>query len=433
MFSAGFRIPRRIVPSSYRRASLRRRVAGVALFLAAALQAGLGLTQEELLQPGEAFVTRFSGISDTIGPGGQPALAIDVNGTVGSIIDLRSPRQPPQGQHWINEPQRKPVTAAEVGQIFGVAFDESSPPSIYVIATSAFGLHRTPDNSQWMPGMWGPGGPGAVYKLDRATGYRPRLFSQIALGGRQNTGPALGNIAFDRWHQQFFVSDLETGMIHRIRAQDGGDLGSWDHGVQGRANFLDAESKQPRSLPPIPFNPASRARIADCPSGSFATSPECWNFAASGRRVWGLSVLRDANKGEVRLYYSVWSSPAFGNSAWNALPEDEKRNSVWSVGLSPDGAVIGTDVRREFLLPDFFVTPQDIARAGHSQPVSDIAFPACGNRAVMLVAERGGQLEPGRREPPRLRLRAVRHHPSDAGEARRFRVPRVRVGRPRAS
>ena len=38
------------------------------------------------LRPGEAFVTRFSGATDE---GGKPA--IDLNGTVGSILDIRNP------------------------------------------------------------------------------------------------------------------------------------------------------------------------------------------------------------------------------------------------------------------------------------------------------------------------------------------------------
>jgi hypothetical protein len=312
------------------------RSAGLNL-LPALLAAGLLLPVEALraqpMQPGEAFVTRFSGTATSGAQGDQ--VTIDTEGTVGSIIDLRSPGQPPQGQHWIDEPQRQPLKASEVGQVFGVALDGENPPNIYVTATPAFGLHRTPDNTSWMPGMWGPGGPGAVYKLDRANGYRPSLFARIGVANRPNTGASLGNIAYDRWNRQFFVSDLETGMIHRLRAADGADLGVWDHGAQGRTSFLDAEGKQTGGLPPIAFNPSSGPRINDCPGGSFSTSPECWNLAASGRRVWGLGVARNAKSGEVRLFYSVWSSPAYGNKAWDSLPEDQKRNSVWSVRSGP--------------------------------------------------------------------------------------------------
>ena len=340
--------------------------------------------QQEPMRPGEAFVTRFSGV--TAGPGG--AIVIDPRGTVGSIIDLRAPSQPPQGQHWIDEPQRLPVTAGDVGQVFGVALDDGGPPNIYLTATSAFGLHRTPDNAQWMPGMWGPGGPGAVYVLDRASGYQPRPFTKIAPNGRENTGAGLGNIAFDKWNKQFFVSDLETGMIHRI-GPDGTDRGFFDHGTQGRANFLDIETKQPKSMQPIPFDPSSRALVDSCPT-PFSSSPQCWNFAESGRRVWGLGVALLAGKSEVRLYYAVWSGPDFGYAPWSSTPEEEKRNSVWSVRLGPEGAFDPSDVRREFLLPDFFTKPEDMTRAGYSRPVSDISFPQCVDRPVMLVAERGG-------------------------------------------
>src|SRR5262249_4527096 len=157
--------------------------------------------------------------------------SIDVNGVVGSIIDLRAPRQAPLGDHWINEPQRNPITAGQVGQVFGVVLDDATPPNIYLSATAAFGLHLAPGSQQWMPGMWGDGGgPGTVYRLDAASNYQPRVFANVTLNSRQNSGPALGNMAFDRTNKQIFVSDLETGMIHRIRAADGADLGYYDHG-----------------------------------------------------------------------------------------------------------------------------------------------------------------------------------------------------------
>jgi hypothetical protein len=140
------------------------------------------------------------------------------------------------------------------------------------------------------------------------------------------------------------------------------------------------------SLQPIAFN--RRRAHREC-EGKFDATPECWNIAESNRRVWGLGVWRGAN-GETRLYYSVASSPDLGGSDWNSLPDDEKRNTLWSVRLGPDGSFDASGVRREFVLPDFFSNPQDVARAGFSRPVSDITFPACSGRPVMLVAERGG-------------------------------------------
>jgi len=346
----------------------------------------------DLLRPGEAYVTRFSGTTVQPGPNGQPIPVINTGGTVGSIIDIRSPKRPPRGEHWYDEPQRNPVTAGEVGQVFGVVLDDATPPNIYLSATSAFGLHLAPGTQEWMPGLWGQGGgPGTIYRLSRDNGYQPTIFAHITLGGRANTGPALGNMAFDRAHKLLFVSDLETGMIHSIRAGDGADLGFYDHGVIGRAKFFDSENNVSGSLPAIMFDPNSSARIANCAAGPFERSPQCWNFAASGRRVWGVGVRNDVVKNETRLYYSTWSSPTFGNgAAWNAASDDEKRNAVWSIRIGPGGNFDITDIRREFLLPDFFVQTNDIARAGFSQPVSDISFSECSDRPVMLIAERGG-------------------------------------------
>jgi hypothetical protein len=286
------------------------------------------------IQPGEGYVTRFSGNRP-----GADGPVIDTNGTVGSIIDVRAPRMPPLGQHWVDEPQRRPATAGEVGQVFGVALDDANSPNIYLTATSAFGLHRA--GNDWMPGMWGRGGgPGTVYRLDASTGYQPRVFANVTLNGRPNTGAALGNIAYDRINKQLFVSDMETGMIHRVRAADGADLGYYDHGTQGRVGFVNAENGERASLPPIAFNPASRARIDDC-GARFDTSPQCWNFAAGGRRVWGLGVRHDVMKKETRLFYAVWSSPAFGQAAgWNQASDDDKRNTVWSIRLTTNGASI---------------------------------------------------------------------------------------------
>ena len=348
--------------------------------------------QQDLLRPGEGFATRFSGTASVNGPDGKPVVIIDPSGTVGSIVDLRVPGHRPAGEHWFNEPQRRNVTAREVGQVFGVALDAASPPNIYLTATSAFGLHRSADNSRWADGMWGAsGGPGTVYRLDRDAGYQARVFANVTLNGRPNSGPGLGNIAFDKWNQQLFVSDLETGMIHRLRAADGADLGFYDHGTQGRVNFIDVVRGQPGALPPIAFDPASRPRVDDCPTGKFDNSPECWNFAVSGRRIWGLAAWKHPVTGETRLYYSVWSSPSFGDASWGGISGDsEKRNSIWSIRLGPDGGFVVSDIRREFLLPDFFTDADTIARSGHSSPVSDITFPECGGSGIMLLGERGG-------------------------------------------
>ena len=263
---------------------LSRCVCTLVLAVGAAVSAGgvsVGASAQDL-QPGEAYVTRFSGTTTK-----NSRTIIDVTGTVGSIVDVRQPGESAQGQHWLSEPQRLPVTAGEIGQVFGVALDDSDPPNVYLTATSAFGLHRTPDNAGWMVGQWGAqGGPGTVWKLSADNGYKPEIFADITLNGRGNSGPALGNIAYDKWNKQLYVSDLETGMIHRLSASDGQDLGRYDHGTQGRLSFIDALTGAQDSLPTVAFDPTTTARITSCPGGAFASTTDCWNFADFRRRVW---------------------------------------------------------------------------------------------------------------------------------------------------
>jgi hypothetical protein len=337
------------------------------------------------IEPGEAYVTRFSGAKTEGG-----TAVTDAAGIVGSVVDVRGPGQAPQGHHWLNEPQRFPVTAGEVGQVFGVAFDDANPPNIYVTATSAFGLHRTADGSDWMPGQWGPGGgPGTVWKLDAANNYKPVVFAHVALDGRQNTAAALGAIVFDRENKQFLVSDLETGMITRLKLEDGSELGRYDHGTEGRASFVDASNGSQQSLPPVAFDPASTARIADCTGGEFGGTPACWNYADFRRRVWGLGLRRDSENAQ-RLFYAVWGSQGFGNPDFAAASTDDKRNSVWSIAIGADGNFDRASVRREYFVPDFYLDPEELQNQGPSNPVSDIEFPECTADPIMLAAERGG-------------------------------------------
>jgi len=349
--------------------------------------------QDAGLEPGEAFVTRFSGTIEQPGPDNQPVAVIDPQGVVGVVVDLGHPGVPPMGQRWQNVPQRAAITAEQVGQVFGIAIDDAEDPNVYVAATPVYGLSLLPDQSGWMPGQWGPLGPGGIYRLNAANDLRPEPFATITLDGRPNGGAALGNIAYDRWHRQLYVSDLETGMIHRIGVEDAADLGHWDHGASGRPNFVDAATGQPASLPPLAFDPESVPMAGDCPDGEFARSPSCWNLADFRRRVWGLGVHRDEATDTVRLYYSVWGSQGFGNDAWDAAGPDQ-RNSIWSVAIAEDGSFDGSDVRREIVIPGFFSRIEDFERAGGSNPVTDIAFSASGS---MLLAERGGlrNLGPG--------------------------------------
>lgn len=313
------------------------------------------------LKLGDAVVTGFSG---TIAPDpAQPRPAnkslvdltfINPDGPSARIIDVSRP-----GYVWDGRlfpaPKTFDVFAKNVGQVFGVALDDSAQPNVYVAATSVFGLNivsRARDGSPerrkkggpgagWMKGQFGldlQGGPGGIYKIDGRTGVAT-LFANVTLDGVPNPGAGLGNLAYDSARKQLFVSDLYTGMIHRFDL-DGKELGVYDHGVTG----LTATK-----LPAVRFDARNRPNIANDRFDS--EKPETWGLAPAPRRVWGLAVHQD------RLYYSVVSGP-----------------QIWSVGIMRDGS-FANDPRWELDVP---------AQAG-PLPISDIAF---SQRGAMILAQR---------------------------------------------
>jgi hypothetical protein len=239
--------------------------------------------------------------------------------------------------------------------------------------------------------MWGAeGGPGTIYKLDAAQGYQPSKFADIALDGRANSGAALGNIAYDRWNKQLFVSDLETGMIHRLSVADGAQLGAYDHGQTGRAELYRGRNRYEASHChrwALIQSVAHRLLIVQV--GPLPIPQPAGMLPTSAAVCGGLGVRRDEATGAVRLYYSVWGSQGFGNADWADAGEDQK-NTVWSIGLTEQGDFDTASIRREFALPDFFTSPDDMAAHGASHPVTDIAFPTLSDQNVMVLAERGG-------------------------------------------
>ena len=247
-------------------------------------------------------------------------------------------------------------TAAQIGQVFGVALDGDLPPNIYVAATSAYGLPIVAPGADgqlrhiksgapkavFMPGLWRPqGGPGSIWKVEGATG-RVSLFANVSLVGRANSGPALGGLAYDPGSKSLFVADRESGLIYRLTI-DGRILDHYDHGVTGR---------QAQGLPSVPWN---SQQPMDITSPHFdSTDPATWNYAAPERRVFGLAVFQH------RLYYAVADGL-----------------QIWSVGLNADGS-FGGDAVIELEVPPS-IGPTE---------VSKIAF---DEQARMFLAERPAQ------------------------------------------
>ncbi len=164
------------------------------------------------------------------------------------------------------------------------------------------------------------------------------LLAAITVDGRPLGPAALGNIAFDPVHRQLFVSERDTGRIHRL-ALNGTVLEAFDHGTAGHAAA---------GLEPLPPEPAGEAAITDPAFDS--GNPETWGLAVHGGR----------------LYYAI------------ARGERTGRPEVWSVGIDPETGALGGDARFELALPED--APDD--------EISDIAFTIDG---AMIVALRGAQ------------------------------------------
>ena len=307
---------------------------------------------------GDAAVTAFSGARQ-LGevPSGLHPLDvtfIDVNGAVLQVFDLTTLGGAPEGQ-LADAPIKFQATSGEIGQVFGVALDggtANATPNIYATSTSLFGLQivaaggerlvKGEPGARWMPGQFGVdkgGTPGSVWKIDGVTGV-VSLFANITHDGKDNAGPGLGAITYDSATQQLFVSDLETGLIHRL-GLDGSDRGTFDHGAIGRAKA---------GLEPVPYDPARRTNIEN-PAFNIE-DPNSWGFAAKGRSVFAVAVQDD------RLYYSVAEGP-----------------QIWSVGINADGS-FADDPRLEI----------DVTGTPNGNVVTDIAFDGAG---ILYLAQRG--------------------------------------------
>jgi hypothetical protein len=329
------------------------RYLGLLLLLVAALVSSAAQAQDNaVLTRGEAVVTGFSGTT-----AGDPLdeTFVDPDGTSAQILRLE-PGALPQGQIIAAPPVLK-VKARDVGQVFAIALDDgmsadagNATPNIYLGATSAFGLQIVvPDSdndgrpervkkghadAQWMAGQFGTnGGPGSIYRIDGKTGA---VLHFATIPG--NGGPGLGDIVFDRATRQFFVSDLDSGAIHRLDAT-GALIDSFDHGLIGRPSA---------GLPQIPDDGA----FLDIKAPAFdSENSATWGLTQPERRVWGLGLRAG------RLYYAVGIE-------------------IWSVSINLDGT-FGADPRREI----------EVSGTPNNHPISDIAF---DGQDHMYVAQRGG-------------------------------------------
>ena len=336
-----------------------------ALVLVSLLYSASANAQTAPIGPSDTAVSGFSGTvlaSPSLAGGVDPIdkTVIDLDGVALRVFDLSSLGGTPSGQT-AQPPVKLEVKAKDIGQVFGLAFDDgksnaSGVPYLYAAATSAYGLQivaGAPDSegapvrlksgaadARFMDGQFSGlpgGGPGSIWKIDGSTGAAA-LFASTAANGVANSGPGLGGLAFDPQSRSIYAADLDTGLIHRFAADTGARFEPFDHGLTGRPA---------RGLPAV-ADDGKRMEIADP-----AFKPDdisMWGLTQPERRVHGLAVHGG------RLYYSVAEGP-----------------EIWSVGLNADGG-FASDTRSEVFV-----------KAQRPLAVTSIAFDTKGR---MLLAQR---------------------------------------------
>jgi len=286
---------------------------------------------------------------------------LDSKGVVARLTLVNRIEVPFDGQNISDASVLRDIVAEDTGQISALAFDDLDTQSLYLGATSEFGLNLViPDQDDdgypervrkghpdaiWMDGQFGPmdgAGPGSIYRLSHVDGD-VELWATLTQNGQPNSGAGIGDLA---WHDDLdllFASDLDKGLIFAFD-QHGTIVETYDHGTNGRLAAGRA---------PVLNDPTNFAAIT---SEAFRTEdPKTWGFANPLRRVRGLATLSD------RLFYAV-----AGDSAGA---------EIWSVALNPQGALFG---KPQFEFP---VIPQS------GLPSLEIADIVVGPNGQLILAE----------------------------------------------
>jgi hypothetical protein len=236
----------------------------------------------------------------------------------------------PPGSEW---------TYQNLGSIFGVTIDHLG--NIYVTASPVYTLDPPQGSASAGPADFYPGGPGKIYKIRTGDGKIDPFFNPTPLPNTPDpniTGPeaypALGNISFDCPSKQLFVTNFDDGRIYRLNSA-GVPQSTWNHATKSVA------------------------------AGGSADPNDTPGFAPLGSRLWAVQ----AHDG--RIFYGVWREDC-------ANPDQNVKNEIWSVGLTPGGDFDAADWRKELDIPD-------LPGQTFSNPPSDLSFAWDGR---MLVSER---------------------------------------------
>ena len=257
-----------------------------------------------------------------------------------SIYETEDNASAPLGQNWETNfiiPNDPAVHATwkgtNMGDVFGIAIDAEK--NIYFSATKSISSSGSTGTSA------GLAGDGGVYKMDANTWIvSPFIFSGNGTNEIPNQGNGLGNIAYDKWNNQLFITNFEDGKIYRFDMQ-GNLLSTFD-----------------------PFN---------------VNTTELGVFSGHGEALWGINIYGD-NEG-VKVYFSLWTED---NSLSDASGDN---NSVWSIDLDASGDFIGNE-NLCFTLEDNTGSFMG-SIVGASYPISDITFSSDGKMYVCEKVQGG--------------------------------------------
>lgn len=257
-----------------------------------------------------------------------------------SIYETENNASAPLGQNWETNfiiPNNPAVHASwkgtNMGDVFGITIDAEK--NVYFSATKSISSSGSTGTSA------GVAGDGGVYKMDANTWIvSPFIFSGNGTNEIPNQGNGLGNIAYDKWNNQLFITNFEDGKIYRFDMQ-GNLLSTFD-----------------------PFN---------------VNTTELGVFSGHGEALWGINIYGD-NEG-VKVYFSLWTED---NSLSDASGDN---NSVWSIDLDASGDFTGNE-NLCFTLEDNTGSFMG-GIVGASYPISDIAFSSDGKMYVCEKVQGG--------------------------------------------
>tara|TARA_B100001059_G_scaffold12002_2_gene9676 strand:+ start:24031 stop:26598 length:2568 start_codon:yes stop_codon:yes gene_type:complete len=257
-----------------------------------------------------------------------------------SIYETEDNASATLGQNWatnFNTPADPTVhdswKGTNMGDVFGIAIDADK--NVYFSATKAISSSGSTGTSA------GVAGDGGVYKMDANTWIvTPFIFTGNGANEIPNQGNGLGNIAYDKWNNQLFVTNFEDGNIYRFD-MSGNLLSTFD-----------------------PFT---------------ANTTALGTFSGHGEALWGINVYGDSDG--VKVYFSLWTED-------NSLSDPSgDNNSVWSIDLDATGDFAGSETLC-FALEDNTGSYMS-GIVGASYPISDITFSSDGKMYVCEKVQGG--------------------------------------------